>query len=101
MCVLPHPLLLSAMSCEVIHRDFHALALFELAQGVCQQIKVKGVRVVEVIVVTGSQSLLFCGEDLRIATMSELFHSKLATIMRKEDNKNDFQSKILFLSLSL
>lgn len=64
----PYPLLLSSMSCKVIHRDFHALALLEFAQGVCQQIKVKGIRVVKVIVVTGSQSLLVWGQDLRIAT---------------------------------
>lgn len=70
VCIHPYPLLLSPVSGKVIHRDFHALALFELAQGVCQQIKVKGIGVVEVVVVTGSQSLLFWGQDLRIATMS-------------------------------
>ena len=80
-CVHPYPLLLSPMSCKVVHRDFHALALFELAQSVCQQIKVKGIWVVKVIVVTGSQSLLFWGQDLRNATMWELLHSKLAAIM--------------------
>ena len=44
MCVHPYPILLSPMGCKVIHRDFHALALFEFAQGVCQQTKVKGIR---------------------------------------------------------
>lgn len=56
------------MSCKVIHRNFHTLPLFEFAQGVRQQIKVKGIRVVEVIVITGSQSLLVLRQDLRIAT---------------------------------
>lgn len=65
VCIHPYPLFLSPMSCEVIHRDFHTLALFEFAQGVCQQIKVKGVRVVKVVVITGSQGLLFWGQDLR------------------------------------
>lgn len=62
----PYPLLLPPMSCEVIHRDFHTLALFEFAHSVCQQIKVKGIRVVKVVVVTSSQCLLFRGQDLRI-----------------------------------
>lgn len=61
VCIDPYPLLLSPMSCKVIHRDFHTLALFEFSQGVCQQIKVKGIRVIKVIVVTGSQCLFLCG----------------------------------------
>lgn len=65
----PHPVLLSPMSRKVIHWDFHTLALLELAQDVCQQIKVKGIGVVKVIVITGGQTLLFCRQDLRITTV--------------------------------
>lgn len=72
MCIHPYPVLLSPVSCKVIHRDFHALALFEFAQGVCQQIKVKGIWVVKVIVVTGSHRLLLWGQDLRIAMILKL-----------------------------
>lgn len=61
----PHPFLLSAMSCKVIHGNLHTLSLLELSHGVCQQIKVKGIRVVKVIVITGSQFLLFWGQNLR------------------------------------
>lgn len=69
VCTHPHPVLLSPVRCEVIHRDFHALALFELPQGVSQQIEVKGIRVVKVVVVTGGPSLLLWGQDLRVAKM--------------------------------
>lgn len=61
----PYPLLLSPVCCKVINRDFHTLALLEFAQYVCQQIKVKGIGVVKVVVVAGGQNLLFCCEDLR------------------------------------
>lgn len=88
------------MSCKVIHRDFHALALFEFAQGVGQQIKVESIRVIEVVVVAGSQSLLFWGQDLRNATMLELLHSKLATtMMLSKMTKSTFLSKTLPLYL--
>lgn len=53
------------MSRKVIHRDFHTLSLFEFAQGVCQQVEVKGVGVVKVVVVAGSPDLLFSRKDLR------------------------------------
>lgn len=59
VCICPHPLLLSAMSRKVVHRDFHTLPLFEFAQGVCQQVEVKGVGVVKIAVVVGSPDLLF------------------------------------------
>lgn len=70
MRIHAHPLLLSPMSRKVIHRDFHTLALFELAQGVCQQIKVKGVGVIKVIVVTAGPRLLLWGQDLRITAVT-------------------------------
>lgn len=92
VCVHPYPLLLSPVSCEIVHRDFHALALFEFAQGVCQQIKVKGVGVVEVVVVTGGQSLLFWGQDLRDATMLELLHSKHCIAMITKTTRAFFVS---------
>lgn len=60
-----YPLFLSTVSCKVIHRDFHALALFEFANGVRQQVKVKGIRVVKIVIIAGSQSLLLRGQDLR------------------------------------
>lgn len=66
VCSHPYPLFLPPMSCEIIHRDFHALALFEFAQSMRQQIKVKGIRVVEVIVVAGGQGLLVFRQDLRV-----------------------------------
>lgn len=50
---------------EVVHGDFDALALLELAQDVRQQIEVEGVGVVEVVVVAGGQKLLLRGQDLR------------------------------------
>lgn len=67
-CICPHPLLLPAVSRKVVHGDFHTLPLFELAQGVCQQVEVKGVRVVEVVIVSGSPELLFGRQDLMMAT---------------------------------
>lgn len=54
------------MGREVVHGDFHTLALFELAQGVRQQVEVKGVGVVKVVVVSGSLDLLFSRKDLGI-----------------------------------
>lgn len=65
VCICPHPLLLSAVSRKVVHRDFHTLPLFEFAQGVRQQVEVKGVWVVKVVVVAGCQVLLFSRKDLR------------------------------------
>lgn len=66
-CICPHPLLLPAVSREVVHGNFHTLPLFELAQGVRQQVEVKGVRVVKVVVVAGSSDLLFSRQDLKMA----------------------------------
>lgn len=101
LCVHPYPLLLSPMSCKVIYWDFYTLALFEFMQGVCQQIKVKCIRVVKVIVVTGSQSLLFWGQDLRInnvgITLQQTCHNNDALT---KHNKNDMLSKILSVLLS-
>lgn len=100
VCMHPHPLLLSAMSCKIIYGDFHTLALFEFTQDACQQIKVKGIRVVKVIVVTGSQSLLFCGQDLRIGAMTikTILYSKFATV---SSNKSKTLSPFLSFWLLL
>lgn len=71
--VLPYPILLSAVSREVVHGDLHTLALLQFAQRVRQQVKVEGVRVVEVVVVTGGPSLLLRGEDLHTGRGQSLY----------------------------
>lgn len=61
-----HPVLLPPVRREVVHGDFDALALLELAQGVGQQVEVEGVRVVKVVVVAGSANLLLRRQNLRM-----------------------------------
>ena len=59
------------MGGEVVHRDLDALALLEFPQSGHQQLKVKGPRVVKVIVITGSQRLLRWRQNLwRVQTRS-------------------------------
>lgn len=54
------------MSREVVHGNLHTLPLLELAQGVRQQVEVKGVRMVKVVVIAGSSDLLFGRQDLKM-----------------------------------
>lgn len=97
VCTHPHPVLLSPVCCEVIHGDFHALALFELPHGVSQQIEVKGVRVVKVVVVTGGPSLLLWRQDLRTAKMWSAISTANLTQGRK---RRGIMSNKLSLCLS-
>ena len=56
---------------KVVHRDFHTLAQLEFTQRVRQQTKVKGVWVIKVVVVVGSQFLLLLGQDLRTSAVAQ------------------------------
>lgn len=53
------------MSGEVIHGHLDALALLQFLQGGHDEVKVEGVRVIEVVVVEGGLLLLLPGEHLR------------------------------------
>jgi len=76
---------------EVVHGDLHALALLEFAQRVGQQVEVEGVRVVEVVVVAGGQSLLIRGQHLQgsARTLSFMLLTGLSHNIKNNDNNND------------
>lgn len=61
----PHPFFLSSVFGEVIHRDLHALPLFEFAERVGQQTEIKGIWMVKVVIVFGGLQLLFGRQDLQ------------------------------------
>lgn len=61
---VPYPFLLPAVGGEVVDGDLDALALLQLLQGGDDEVKVKGVGVVEVEVVAGCLLLLLLGQHL-------------------------------------
>lgn len=50
---------------EVVNRDFDALPFLQLAEDADEQLKVEGVRVVEVVLVLGGQLLLLFIQHLQ------------------------------------
>lgn len=50
---------------EVVNRDFDALPFLQLAEDADEQLKVEGVRVVEVVLVLGGQLLLLFVQHLQ------------------------------------
>lgn len=60
-----YPVLGSAVSGEVIGGNFYALPLFQFLQRADNQLKVKRVRVVEVVLVVGGLDLLLLCQHLK------------------------------------
>lgn len=60
-----YPVLLPAVGGEVVDGHLDTLALFQLLEGGHDEVKVKGVWMVEVEVVVGGLFLLLCGQHLR------------------------------------
>lgn len=60
-----YPFFASVVSGEVINRHFDAFSFLQLSKDVDEQLKVEGVRVIEVILVFSSQILLFFIQHLK------------------------------------
>lgn len=59
-----YPFFASGVRREVIHGHFDAFAFLQLSQDIDQQLKVKGVGVVEIVLVVGCQLLIFFDQYL-------------------------------------
>ena len=59
-----YPFFASAVRCEVVNGDFDAFSFLQFSEDGDQQLKVEGVRVVEVILVLGCKFLLFFIQNL-------------------------------------
>lgn len=76
-----YPFFASAVRCEVVHRDFDAFSLLQLPEDGDQQLKVKGIRVVEVIFIFGCELLLFFIQHLthRHSSIAQVKHARFRT----------------------
>lgn len=67
-----YPLLATIVGGEVVHWHFDAFALFQFSQHSYQQLKIKGIRMIKVVLVSGRQLLLLFTQNLQVGKKRKL-----------------------------